>query len=215
MKNRLISLCFLGIGIFCISLISCHNREKLPIYGERSPIQVMKDGKSQVDTQYFTIPNFRFLNQDSIWVSNQSLKGKIYIADFFFTSCPTICPIMQKNMAKIAETYTTDPGIYFTSFTIDPKHDNITRLKRYQNQLGTKNPHWSFLTGNRDSIYHLAENGFLVTAKTDSTAPGGYVHSGGLVLIDPFGRIRGVYDGTVDEDITRLTEDISILKNEK
>lgn len=206
---------YYGLLAFLLFL-SCHSTPSaLPILGEKTPIQKMVGGKMVIDTLYKTIPQFRYLDQDSVYVSNLNTQGKIYVADFFFTSCPTICPIMQKNMARLAEAFKADSGIYFLSYSIDPKHDTPKRLKRYQTQLGVKNPHWYFLTGNSDSTYALAEKGYYVTAKSDTSAPGGFVHSGAFILVDKQGRIRGTYDGTVDDDINKLSQDLVILKNEK
>jgi len=203
---------FLGL----ILILSCTSKpSRLPILGDKSPIEKMVKGKKVIDTLYKTIPHFHYLDQDSLSFDNSKTKGKIYIADFFFTSCPTICPIMQKNLNKLAEAFKSDSDIYFLSFSIDPAHDTPKRLKRYQSQLGVHNTHWFFLTGNRDSTYALAEKGYYVTAKSDTTAPGGFVHSGAFILIDKLGRIRGTYDGTLDEEVEKLSQDMAILKNEK
>ncbi len=195
---------------------SCsYNSGRLPIYGERNPVTKMVHGKAVTDTAYKTIPYFKYLNQDSVIIESKNLKNKIYIADFFFTSCPTICPIMQKNMGKLADKYQSDTDIFFLSFTIDPLHDSLGRLRRYKNLIGTHNKNWNFLRGNRDSTFILAEKGFYATANSDSTAPGGFVHSGGLILVDRIGRIRGIYDGTIEEDVFKLEGDIKELEMEK
>jgi protein SCO1/2 len=201
---------------FLFLFFSCNSTPtKLPILGDKTPIQKMVNGKMVVDTLYKTIPPFRYLDQDSIYFSNANTRGKIYVADFFFTSCPTICPIMQKNLSHLVDAFKADSGIYFLSYSIDPIHDTPKRLKRYSAQLGQSHAHWYFLTGNRDSTYSLAEKGYYVTAKSDTTAPGGFVHSGAFILVDKKGRIRGTYDGTVDEDVNHLNQDLITLKNEK
>lgn len=187
----------------------------IPILGTRTPVIHTTNGKSRVDTIYHTIPAFRMLGQDSTWISNSTFNGKIYIADFFFTSCPSICPIMQKNMLKIYKEYKDSPDIAFLSYTIDPEHDSCSKLKRYSGQLGVDSKKWYFVTGSRDSTYLLAEKGYYATARADSTAPGGFVHSGGLILVDKSRRIRGIYDGTVEDDVQKLAADLKVLQAEK
>ncbi len=206
------NLLFLG---FISMFSSCGPTGKLPIYGDRSPMTRIINGKTVIDTLYKTIPHFSYLDQDSNLIENKNLLGKIYVADFFFTSCPTICPIMQKNMVKLSNVYAQDEDIYFVSYSIDPTHDTVQKLKKYANQLGISGKHWYLLTGNRDSTYKLAEKGYFATAKSDSTAPGGIVHSGGLILVDKLQRIRGIYDGTLDDEVEKLKGDLKILKAEK
>lgn len=213
-KKVCLRLKFLFACLILFFLCSCNHYEKLPIYGDRSPVMKTINGKTEVDTIFKTIPSFRYLNQNGSYFSNKNLVHKIYIADFFFISCPTICPIMQKNMSKLADQFKSDSDINFISFTIDPKHDSVARLKKYEKQIGATGKHWYFLNGNRDSTYQLAEKGFFATAKADSTAPGGFVHSGGLILVDKLGRIRGIYDGTLEDEMKKLSSDINILKEE-
>lgn len=167
------------------------------------------------DTVYPTISAFKFLNQDSILITNKTFDGKIYIADFIFLNCPTICPKMTNEMTKVYEAYKSNPNILFISHTIDPKHDSIPRLKSYSENLGADPKKWFFVTGDKDKIYSLAEESYFATAYSDSTAPGGYVHSGGLLLVDKNKRIRGVYDGTDPKETERLKTDIKTLLNEQ
>jgi protein SCO1/2 len=198
MKNAII---FLAI---CITIIGCSSKDqRLPILGTSKII-----GN---DTIYPIIPDFNFINQDSIEVSNKTFDNKIYVADFIFLSCPTICPKMTKELKKVYESYKSNPNILFISHTIDPENDSIPRLKKYSENLGIDSKKWFFVTGNKDSIYSLAENGYFSTAYSDSTAPGGYVHSGGLLLIDKNKHIRGVYDGTDQKETKRLISDIKKL----
>jgi protein SCO1/2 len=200
---------------FLILFSACHEAHQLPILGNRTPIQRMVDGKMVVDTEYATVPDFFFLNQDSIVVTQEKVKGKIYIADFFFVTCPTICPIMKKQMIRVFEKYKGDSNILLLSHTIDPEHDTIALLKDYSTRLGSDGKQWMFLTGNREAIYDMAEKGYYATAMPDSTEPGGYVHSGGFILVDGLRRVRGIYNGTDEADVTHLMDDIDMLKKEK
>jgi protein SCO1/2 len=175
----------------------------------------MVDGIMVVDTEYATVPNFSFLNQDSQLVTQETVKGKLYIADFFFVTCPTICPIMKKQMIRVFEKYKGDPNLLLLSHTIDPAHDTIALLKDYSTRLGSDGKQWMFLTGQREAIYEMAEKGYYATAMPDSTEPGGYIHSGGFILVDSERRVRGIYNGTDEDDVNHLMEDIDLLKKEK
>ena len=163
------------------------------------------------DTTYRTIPAFQFLNQDSTVVTNKDFDRAIYVADFFFTSCPTICPVMHRNLLKVYQKYKDNPEVKLASHTIDFKYDTPSRMKTYADKLGVKGTQWEFLWGTRDSVYALAERNYLVSVGEDSKAPGGFVHQGYLVLVDKDKRIRGAYDGTVDEQVKKLMEDMDIL----
>ncbi|MCX2478041.1 SCO family protein [Pedobacter sp. MC2016-15] len=167
------------------------------------------------DTTYKTIPAFSFLNQDSAVVSDKDFEGKIYVADFFFTSCPTICPIMHRNLLKVYKKYKANPEVKLASHTIDVKYDTPSRMKAYAKKLGVEGNQWEYLWGSRDSIYALAERHYLVTVGQDSKAPGGFVHQGYLILVDKHHRIRGAYDGTVDEQVKQLMDDMDVLLEEE
>lgn len=166
------------------------------------------------DTTYRTIPDFHFLNQDSVAVTGKDFNGTIYVADFFFTSCPTICPTMHRNLLKVYKKFIGNPKVKFASHTIDMKYDTPSRMKAYATKLGIKGTQWEFLWGSRDSVYALAERNYLVSVGEDKKAPGGYVHQGYLVLVDKDKRIRGAYDGTVDEQVAQLMKDMDTLLSE-
>lgn len=198
-----------------ILLFSCNkNGKRLPFLGEMQTIDRMENGKLMVDTFYQTIPNFSFVNQDSVVINNDSLKNSIYIADFFFTSCPSICPIMSKNMLSVYKKYKGNNEVRFLSHTIDPKHDTIPVLKKYANKLGVEGTQWSFLLGNRDTVYNIARHGYMNYAQENADIPGGVEHSGYFILVDKDRRIRGAYDGTDKQQVENLSNDIDILLNE-
>lgn len=204
----LLSLSFVGIT-------SC-NEKKLPIYGNREAVTVKdKDGNEKIDTIYQTIPNFKLLNQDSIYLTQDSFKDKIYVADFFFTSCSTICPIMHRNMKTVYDKYLDNQDVMFLSHTIDFKYDKPSVLKKYAQKLGVNDKKWQFVWGTKEEIYHLAEKDYLVAVGEDSTNRDGYIHQGWLVLIDKKKRMRGAYDGTKTEQVEQLAKDIAILLAEK
>jgi protein SCO1 len=200
-------------ALVCVTLAiagavtSCKEQEKaLPIFGNRDVVDN--------DTVYHTIKDFSFVNQDSAVVTKETLRGKIYVADFFFTSCRTICPIMKTQMLRVYDSTEHDPDVLIVSHTIDPKHDTVGLLKDFAERLGVKSSKWHFLTGNQDSIYNLAQTSYFSTAMEDSAEDDGFIHSGAFLLIDKEFRIRGKYDGTKEDDVNRLLADISSLKEE-
>ncbi len=190
-------------------LSSCiqQKEKKLPILGEREV--------AGSDTIYHTIGHFKFVDQDSAIVTNETVKGKIYVADFFFTSCRTICPVMKTQMLRVYEAIKDDPQVVLVSHTIDPEYDTVGLLHDYANRLGVGTDKWHFLTGNKDSIYYIAQTGYFATAMEDEDEPGGFIHSGAFLLIDKKGRIRGKYDGTNEADVNRLLKDIETLEKEE
>ncbi|HYH56549.1 MAG TPA: SCO family protein [Anseongella sp.] len=166
------------------------------------------------DTLYQQIADFSFLNQDSVWVSNETFEGKAYVADFFFTSCPSICPVMKKQMLRVYETYEGNPGISFLSHTIDPRRDSVPVLRDYARKLGVSGRQWHFVTGPRDSVYALAQGSYMVAAMEEQSAPGGFIHGGHFILVDENRHIRGIYEGTSEESVDQLIKDIPLLLEE-
>jgi protein SCO1/2 len=171
------------------------------------------------------IPNFSFVNQHNEVVINDSLIGNIYVANFFFTSCPSICPVMKKNMAYVQGKLRVYPNIRFLSHTVDPINDTPKKMLDYVNTLKSKNvninlANWDFVTGNKNAIYEIASS-YFVNVSADSLAPGGFLHSEYFVIIDKQGRVRsgidkknnvvGVYDGTNDAQMKDLISDIKVL----
>ena len=178
-----------------------------------------------VGNEQHKIPNFSFVNQHSDIVVQDSLQGYIYIANFFFTSCPTICPVMTKNMAYVQRKLSVYPGIKFLSHTVDPINDTPERMLEYVNDLKNKNveinlSNWDFVTGSKEDLYNIAKS-YFVNVSADSLAPGGFLHSEYFVLIDKEGRVRsgldkhnnvvGVYDGTNDAQMKDLINDVQVL----
>jgi len=201
--------------IFSAIFFACNQPQSLPILGNREPVERQIDGKTTIDTVYSTVPNFSFINQNGDSVTQKTTEGKIYVADFFFTTCPTICPIMKKQMIRVYQKIKGDPSFMLLSHTIDPDHDTVALLKDFCERLGSDGKQWMFLTGNRDQIYEMAEKGYYATAMPDSTEPGGYIHSGGFILVDAQRRVRGIYNGTEEKEVDQLMRDLYVLKAEK
>ncbi len=197
--------------VLSLIIASCQEKKSLPFLGPKDTHLI--DGK--VDTIYHQIPPFRFLNQDSTWVSEKDLSGKIYVADFFFTSCPTICPKMKTQLLRIYERYASNDQIRILSHSIDPTFDTPIVLKQYAERLQVKAPRWNMLTGDKAAIYKLGEKSYMVTAQEDKNEAGGFVHSGAFILVDKNRHVRGIYDGTQETEVNHLIEDIEILLQEK
>lgn len=185
--------------------------KRLPILGERDVVSRVVDGKTVEDTVYNTIPDFAFVNQNGDTVTQEAVKGKIYVTDFFFTSCPTICPVMKKQMIKVYDQFKDNPEVVILSHSIDPAHDTPEVLHQYAEDLGVKGTQWQFLTGPKEKIYEIGQGSYLVTANEDNTVEGGYIHSGAFILVDKDRRVRGMYDGTTEEGSQKLIRDIDIL----
>lgn len=173
------------------------------------------DGKTIIDTVYQTIPPFSYLNQDSVFVSDKDFDNKIYIADFFFTSCNTICPVMHRNMLKVYEKYKVNPNVKILSHSIDIKYDVPSRLKSYASKLGVSSDKWAFVHGSRDSIFNIAAKSYLVAAYEDKADPQGLVHQGWFVLVDTKKQLRAAYDGTNEEQVKQMMLDIDKLLEEE
>lgn len=191
-----------------------HKFETRPYYG---PKMAVANANGGYDTVYHTIPEFAFENQNGDIVTNADYDGKIYIADFFFTRCPTICPKMTANMVRLQWKLKDDAygDIRFLSHTIDPRHDSAAVLKNYAQDAGADESRWNFVTGSQDEIYEVGEQGYFLSAMEDTLAPGGYLHSGLFVLVDRNRHIRGLYDGTSSEEADKLVDDVKMLFKEE
>lgn len=190
-----------------ILVMSCAPKEdRLPIFGQREVVGT--------DTVYHTIAPFSFVDQDSVKITNTTFADKIYVADFFFTSCRTICPIMKSQMLRVYEVTKDMPDVLLLSHTIDPEYDTVALLHDFAERLEVESNKWHFVTGVKDSIYKIAQTSYFATAMEDKSEPDGFIHSGAFLLIDKRGRIRGKYDGTKEEDVNRLIVDIKRVRQE-
>ena len=185
--------------------------DKLPILGQREAVTKLVDGKSVTDSTYQTIPDFAFVSQYGDTITAKTLDNKVYVADFFFTSCPTICPKMKVQLKRVYEKFKDNSSVMLLSHSIDPAHDSVPVLKEFADNLGVTGRQWLFVTGDREKIYDIGQTSYMVTAQADSTAPGGVVHSGAFILVDKAKHIRGIYDGTTEAGVDKLMADIDRL----
>jgi protein SCO1/2 len=176
--------------------------------------QLEKYGPKEVgtngDTLYHTVPSFRFTDQKGKTFTDKELAGKVYVANFFFATCPDICPKMNNQVKRAVEKYRDNPDVAFVSFTVNPDHDSASVLADYAAKLGVQNDRWWFLTGDKESIYRLAENGYLVYA-AKGKGENDFFHSQDLILVDKEKRIRGIYDGVEPKDVDTLIDEINVL----
>ncbi|MEM7375287.1 MAG: SCO family protein [Bacteroidota bacterium] len=197
---KIIGRCLLILAMFW----SCENRTTdLPVLG-------VKKVSDTGDTLYHTIPSFRLLDQDSSLITEEVVAGKIYVSDFFFTYCPSICPKMSQQMLRLHDHFLEEEQVVLLSHTVDPDYDTVAVLKEYADALGVNSSKWHLLTGDRDHIYELAAE-YMVSAAEDPEAPGGFIHSGAFILLDGQRRVRGYYDGTKPEKVDNLLNDIDLL----
>jgi protein SCO1/2 len=191
---------------------SGNNTPALPIMGNRDTVTKMVNGKPVIDTIYQTIPEFKFVNQYGDSISNKNLNGNIYVADFFFTTCPSICPIMHRNMLKVYNEFKNVSDFKIISHTIDPKHDSVPVLKKYADKLGIKGSSWWLLQGKKEETYELSKSYLVQTPQEGGKEL--FIHDGFFVLIDKQKRIRGMYNGTDEKEVNQMIADIKILRTE-
>ena len=217
-----ISFIVLIFGIYAIPKIVERVKNGEVVKGNRLDNVELKNSKA--DGKLITIgpaPKFELTNQDNVKVSNEMYKGKVYVLEFFFTTCPSICPKMNLSMLEIEKTFFGNPNFGLVSITIDPKHDTPQVLKDHAKLLGVKSSNWNFLTGDRATIMDLSNKGFNLYAGENEKVSGGFEHSGLFALIDKDGNIRCrkdefgnpniYYDGLDKKGVREIQEDIKIL----
>ncbi len=206
--------------ILLITLISCNHSEKklrvLPFVGNYDIVYSMVNGKEVADTVYPKMIDFSYLNQDSLLIHSSEMKGKIWIADFFFTSCPTICPKMTEQMKRLnGMTSDISEHLQFLSFSINPKQDTPSQLTKYIKTHSINVKNWYFFTGSEARTHDLGINNFQIFAGQDASAAGGYAHTAAFALVDKDGYVRGVYLGTDPKEVNKLEKDLrKLLKYE-
>ncbi|MBU3820778.1 SCO family protein [Flavobacteriaceae bacterium XHP0103] len=187
----------------------------LEIYQPAMVSPELVDSTVQRQRKYHKIADFSFINQNGKTVTQDDYKDKIYVADFFFTTCQSICPIMTKNMANVQKEILNDNEVMLLSHTVTPEIDTVAQLKRYAKQKGVVDSKWNLVTGDKKEIYELARKSYLAVKSDGDGGPYDMIHTENFMLIDKNRQIRGFYDGTNPDEIERLLADIKILKKEK
>jgi protein SCO1 len=208
-------ICFNFVLILTVSFFfSCNHEEKkqLPVYNPVDFKEKLVDKSVRNISKNHTVANFSLINQNGINITNKDYENKIYVVDFFFTSCPTICPIMTSNMAKIQDEFINNDDIMLLSMSVTPEVDNVKVLKQYAIEKGVNDSKWNITTGPKKHIYELARKSYFAVVEQGDGGLQDFIHTPNFILIDTKKQIRGIYDGTDENEILRLVEDIKILK---
>jgi protein SCO1/2 len=187
-------------------------KKTLPVYQPADFNPELVDPQISHVKKYHTVADFNLINQNGDTITQENYAGKIYIADFFFTTCPTICPIMTDNMAYLQEVLQDDPDVLLLSHSVTPQIDSVPRLKEYALKKGVIDSKWNLVTGDKPQIYNLARRSYMAVKTDGDGGPFDMIHTENFILVDKEKRIRGTYDGTKREEMTRLLSDLSILK---
>lgn len=207
------------INVFLLSLALIVFVYAFFIYDDKKPLRYLEiygpktfeaKGKN-TDTTYHTIPYFSFTNQDGAEVNQTFFDNSIYVADFFFTTCKSICPLMSTQMQRVAEKYKDNAEVKFLSHTVDPETDSVAQLKNYAIAHNANVKQWVLVTGDKKALYDVARKGYLVDAGVGDGGADDFIHTQNFALIDKDKRIRGYYDGTNTEEVNQLIKDIELL----
>jgi len=187
--------------------------ETLPIYSPSMVSKELVEENIQFIKKYHKIKDFSMKNQNGETITQEFYNDKIYVADFFFTTCPTICPIMTENMGYVQEKIKNDSDVLLLSFSVTPEIDSVEQLKKYAIEKNVIDSKWNLVTGNKKDIYNLARTSYLVAKTNGDGGKYDMIHTENFVLVDKEKRIRGFYDGTNSKEMDQLLNDINILKN--
>jgi protein SCO1/2 len=187
--------------------------ETLPIYSPSMVSKELVEENIQFIKKYHKIKDFSMKNQNGETITQEFYNDKIYVADFFFTTCPTICPIMTENMGYVQEKIKNDSDVLLLSFSVTPEIDTVEQLKKYSLEKNVIDSKWNLVTGNKKDIYNLARTSYLVAKTNGDGGKYDMIHTENFVLVDKEKRIRGFYDGTNSKEMDQLLNDIKILKN--
>lgn len=187
-----------------------NNYQKLEIFGPKEPVPSASGGTP--DTVYHTVSDFSFISQDSSLITQETVKGKIYITDFIFTTCKSICPKMSNNLMRVQNAFSDDADVMLISHTVDPENDTPPVLAAYAEKHHVIKGKWFFVTGDKKQLYDVARNSYYITAMEGDGSGDDFIHSEKIVLIDKDRRIRGFYDGTDYMEVSRLIDEVKVLK---
>lgn len=187
--------------------------KRLPVYQPSMVNPELVDSTLVYVKKYHSIADFKLINQNGDTISQADYADKIYIADFFFTTCPTICPVMTANMADIQQIIKGDDEVMLLSHSVTPEIDSVPQLKKYALEKGVIDAKWNLLTGDKKQIYELARKSYLAVLTDGDGGPYDMIHTENFILVDKERRIRGFYDGTSSEEVAQLLEDLKVLKS--
>jgi protein SCO1/2 len=185
----------------------------LPIYNPSDIDSSVVDKSVQNDSINHKVVDFSLINQNGETITQDNYKDKIYVTDFFFTRCPSICPVMTDNMGKLQSVFKNDTTVLFLSISVTPEIDSISVLRDYADKKGVIDSKWNITTGNKRHIYELARKSYFAVLNQGDGGLQDFIHTTNFVLVDKKKQIRGIYDGTDEEEIKNLIDDINILKD--
>lgn len=215
MKTKFINVFILAVaaGVFVYAFFIYDDTKPLrylAIFGPKSYESV----NGNTDTTYHTVQDFNFVNQDGKTVTQKHLDGSVYVADFFFTTCHSICPVMSTQMERIYTKFKGNPEVKFLSHTVDPEIDTVEQLKAYALKYNADSGQWLFVTGDKKQLYEIARTGYFLDAQEGDGGPDDFIHTQNFALIDKDKRIRGYYNGIDSSDVEQLMKDIDLLLKE-
>ncbi|MEM8521142.1 SCO family protein [Flavobacterium sp. PL12] len=211
---------FLGVFIVFSAIVlslfysALKPKKMLPIFNPSDVNPELVDSTVQYKSKYHTIADFSFVNQNGKTITQKDYEGKIYVADFFFTTCPTICPKMTANLSQIQTAFANNPKVKLLSHTVFPETDSVPVLKKYAIEHKVDDSKWNLVTGDKKEIYTMARKSYLAVKLGKPSELYDMVHTENFILVDTKKRVRGFYDGTNKEDMKRLIEDITFLASE-
>ncbi|MEZ2413920.1 SCO family protein [Muriicola sp. E247] len=213
-KFRFLGIVLLGISAVIVYLFynALKPQKALPVYQPADFNPELVDDSVQFVRKYHTIADFSLVNQNGDTITQENYRDKIYVADFFFTTCPTICPIMTENMVTIQNEILEDDEVLLLSHSVTPVIDSVPQLKKYALEKGVIDKKWNLVTGDKKQIYNLARKSYLAVKSDGDGGPYDMIHTENFILVDKEKRIRGTYDGTNPEEIEKLLNDLNILK---
>lgn len=220
MKKIIAVLIILSVGVLiAYSIISKKPQESLPVYNPVDMNPEMVDSNISRKGFGHTIGNFSFKDQNGKTITQNDVKGKVYVVEYFFTTCGTICPKMNLQMQRVQKRFLNNSNVKILSFTVNPEVDTVEQMKRYSVSHGANDLQWHFLTGDKKDLYHLARTSFFVLKPAESQnlgdAGSDFIHTNNFVLVDKMMRIRGYYDGTNSKEVSKLVHHIQLLLTEK
>ncbi len=202
---------FFAVAIGALLYTMYSKEEKLPVFNPTDFNPLLVDVSMQGSTENHTVTDFELINQNGKIITQSDYENKIYVADFFFTRCPSICPIMTNNMEKLQQLFLEDKKVMLLSMSVTPEMDSIPVLKKYADKNGAIDAKWNITTGDKKHIYNLARKSYFAVVNEGDGGLQDFIHTSNFILVDTKKQIRGVYDGTNDQEIQRLIHDIKVL----
>lgn len=212
-KSSKIPIALIVIGILVVVFFLSRKSSELPVYGPQDFNPELVDVSLQNMENHHTVADFKLTNQNGEVITQSDYDHKIYVTDFFFTRCPSICPIMSNNMEKLQQVFLNNDDVMFLSMSVTPEMDSVPVLRKYANDKGVIDSKWNITTGNKKHIYNLARKSYFAVVDQGDGGLQDFIHTPNFILVDKTKQIRGVYDGTNNDEILRLIDDINILSN--